>query len=182
MISKYYEQQVNRGKEFQNSNKTWNGYATLDYAKEIKKYIVKYDSKSLLDYGCGKGLHYIVNREYENQETTFDKYIGVSEIFKYDPCIDLFSKLPAPDQKFDATISIQALGYIPDEDIPWVVKLLMNHTKQFCFIGMVDPLKPIKQKKANILDPDAFKVTRSVDWYLEQFKGWEGSELVFYWL
>ena len=178
----YYEESINRGKEFQHSTKVWNGYATVDYAFEIKKYVIKHNSKSLLDYGCGKALHYSVPRNYENIESTFDRYIGIYNVFKYDPCVDAFSIIPNDDQIFDATISIQALGYIPDQDIPWVIEFLMRHTKDFCFIGMVDPLKPIKQRKADILNPEAFKIIRTKEWYQEQFKNWSGSELILYWL
>jgi hypothetical protein len=182
MISPLYEQSVQRGIDFQNSTKIWNGHATVDYALEIKKYIDKYKSQSLLDYGCGKALHYVDLAVYSSTSTTFDKFINVSKIFKYDPCIKEFDTLPNKDMKFDATIAIQCLPYVPDDDIPWVIELLMHHTKDFCFVGNQHPDKPMKKKKLDLLDKDAFRVTRDINWWETQFKHWRGSELILHWI
>jgi hypothetical protein len=182
MKSNYYADSIKKGIEFQNSNKTWNGHATVEYASEIKKYIDKYKSQSLLDYGCGKARHYTDMMVYDSTPTTFDKFINVSNIFKYDPCIKEFDALPDKDMKFDATIAIQCLPYVPDDDIPWVIELLMHHTKDFCFVGNQHPDKPVKQKKRDLLEKNAFRVTRDINWWETQFKHWRGSELILHWI
>lgn len=180
--SEFYLDSVKRNTEFQINNKTWSGGSTLAYAEEIREYVKKHNAKSLLDYGCGKALHYEDNSlvSFEGGQT-FDKFLGIDSVYKYDPCVEEFSVLPPLTEKFDAVIMIQALGLIPDQDIPWVVNLLMQYTKGFCFIGNKDPAKGIKPKKQALTNFPGFSVSRDRIWYENQFKNWKGSELIFSW-
>ena len=57
-MSPYYEESVKLGTEFQRNNKNWAGYDVVKYQKLIKDLVVRYDAKTILDYGCGKGLQY----------------------------------------------------------------------------------------------------------------------------
>ena len=92
MKSNYYDKSVELGTEFQkNNSKNWAGYDTVKYQKQIKDLVVKYNAKTILDYGCGKGLQYTELLPYalsdeEPELTTFDKWLGVT-FYKYDPCI-----------------------------------------------------------------------------------------------
>jgi len=180
--SEHYQESVRRNTEFQSTNKTWNGGSTLGYAHEIKELVKKYNAKTLLDYGCGKALHYEENSPIKfDNGVTFDKYLGIEKVFKYDPCVEKFSILPPVDEKFDAVMMIQAIGLVPDKDIPWVVELLMQHTKSFCYIGNVDPGKPVKHKKRILTQIPGFDEPRDRQWYENHFKNWSGSDLIISW-
>ena len=93
MKSNYYDKSVELGAEFQKNNPNiWAGYDTVKYQKQIKDLVLRYNAKTILDYGCGKGLQYTEPLPYalgdeEPEWTTFDKWLGV-EVYKYDPCVE----------------------------------------------------------------------------------------------
>jgi len=181
MPSKHYQESLNNNIAFQKTNKSWAGKSVGGYASSIRQLVDEYQATSLLDYGCGKGLQYTRPTVYKgtNVEQTFDQYLGISNVYRYDPCVEHHNQLPSADQKFDAVILTQVLPFIPDDDIHWVKDLLMSYTGKFCFIGNYDPVRPVKQSKQALMDPKYFRVQRTMDWYYDQFADWTGSAL--YW-
>lgn len=184
MKSDHYDLFVAAGREFQKNNKTWDGGATLDYATHIKKLFDEHQCKSLLDYGCGKALHYekgsVFNFGTDIEPLTFDEYLGATSVFKYDPCVDHFSTLPPAGSKFDAVILIQCVGLIPDADVHWVRDLVMRYATKFVFIGEKELGTVVKQKKVLLPDmPEYKKEVRNAAWWDEKWRtDWEGAELV----
>jgi len=180
-FSAYYHELVNISAHYHAGHKTWNGFSQLAYVNDIKALVEKHNANTLLDYGCGKGQQYIEKLEYTPRVfQTFNEYVNVESFYKFDPCWSEFKKPPPETQKFDAVIMIQAIGFIPDQDISVLKNILMNHTTKFCFIGEnYSSYGKVKAKKANNLDPAYFKEVRTPDWYKEQFSDWTGSELIF---
>jgi hypothetical protein len=180
-VSSFYNLSVEQNSNFQKASKTWDGFHSFDYIKQLKDVFNHFNVKTLLDYGCGKGRQYAEKRIYEEgtEPMTFDQYLGV-DVYKYDPCVDSFKIPPAPGQKFDAVILIQVLPYIPDDDINWVKDVIMSHTDKVCFIGQIDCKFPISRKKQNLLNPEWFKEKRTNDWYFEKFSNWNESKLVWW--
>lgn len=183
MPSAYYSQSVELGKQFQLNNSSWGGDDCKNYHNQIRVLMDKHNAKTVLDYGCGKG------RQYQNlvpfglptgQNTnpmTFKTRINAESVYCFDPCIKEF-ELEPEGRQFDAVICTQVLGSIPDADIGWLRDKIMNYATKFVFIGLHNPIKPIKSKK-KIYDPAYVTYPRSVEWYQEQFKDWSGSKL--YW-
>jgi hypothetical protein len=184
MKSDHYDLFVAAGKEFQKNNKTWNGGSTPEYAPYIKELFDKDQCESLLDYGCGKALHYEKNSVFnfgtEENHLTFDEYLGAKTVFKYDPCVDHYSTLPPEGTKFDAVILIQCVGLIPDADIQWVKNLVMNYATKFVFIGEKAYGTNVKSKKIMLPDQQQYKSeTRDSGWWDTKWRdGWTGPELV----
>jgi len=180
MYSNRYYQIVESVKKFHKENKTYSGGGTLRYAEDIQKLALAHNPSSLLDYGCGKGLQYEPGSiiSFGKDLVTFDKFIGVSSVYKFDPGIPQFEEPPPAGSKFDAVIAIQSLTAIPDADMPLIVNQLMSMTTKFCFIGT--NLKSGKSKKgiSSKHDPDFIGNRLDPDWWHEQFKDWHGSELV----
>jgi hypothetical protein len=183
MPSEYYQKSVEIGKQFQLNNSSWGGDDCKNYHNQIRFLMDKYDAKTVLDYGCGKG------RQYENlvpyglspdritEPMTFQTRINAKSVYKFDPCVAEFEVEPV-GQKFDAVICTQVLGSIPDVDMDWLKEKLMGYATKFVFIGLHDPYKPVKSKK-RMYDPTWITYPRSVEWYQEQFANWTGSNL--YW-
>ena len=182
MFSQEYYHRVEGVRQFHLQNKTYSGGGTLAYADEIKALAQKHNAKTLLDYGCGKGLHYepgsIINFGTNNQ--TFVEYLNLTSVYKFDPCVEKFEVYPPLDSKFDAIIAIQALSAIPTEDLSIVIDHLMRMTTKFCFIGT--NLKLGKKKKRGTEIEQAYTAEElertDQDWWTEQFKNWVGSELI----
>jgi len=183
MPSTYYLESVELGKKFQKENSSWGGNDCKNYHNQIRVLMDKYHANTVLDYGCGKG------RQYENmvsfglphdrvtEPMTFQTRINAESVYKFDPCVEGFDVEPL-GQKFDAVICTQVLGSIPDDDLSWFKDKLMNYATNFVFIGLHNPTKPAKLKK-RIYDPKYLTHERSVEWYQERFKDWQGPEL--YW-
>jgi len=183
MPSTYYLESVELGKKFQKENTSWGGDDCKNYHNQIRYLMMKYNAKTVLDYGCGKGRQYeeFVSYglpEYQVSEPmTFDTRISAESVYKFDPCVEKFDIEPL-GQQFDAVICTQVLGSIPDDDLGWLKDKLMNYATKFVFIGLHNPTKPPKLKK-RMYNSTYLSYDRSVEWYQEQFKDWQGPDL--YW-
>ena len=183
MPSSYYDQSVELGKQFQLNNSSWGGDDCKNYHHQIRVLMDKYNAKTVLDYGCGKGRQYInllpygLLNDQVTEPMTFQTRINAESVYKFDPCVKDFEIEPL-GQKFDAVICTQVLGSIPDVDMPWLRDKLMNYATKFVFIGLHKPDKPVKSKK-RMYDPNWITYPRSIEWYQEQFSNWSGPDL--YW-
>ena len=186
MPSEYYEESVRRGTEFQQQNKSWAGYDVVKYQKCIKDLVDRYHAKTLLDYGCGKGLQYKERLPYGgsaghglplDQWQTFDQYLGV-DVYCYDPCVAGFETLPPPGTKFDGVICTQVLNSIPDADMTWVRELLESYTDKFCFVG-INFQREAKGKKS-LYNSEYFQVPRTRQFFKSHYQDWRSGDL-FWW-
>ena len=88
--------------------------------------------KSILDYGCGKGL--LVR-------TLAQKYPTI-KVYGYDPGVQEFENLP--EDKIDFVINTDVLEHIPQEELPETIQLIsclsrnvffhLNHTKAIAIL------------------------------------------------
>jgi hypothetical protein len=187
MTSSYYNESVRLGREFQEQNKSWAGYDVVKYQKKIKDLVDRYNARTILDYGCGKGLQYqerlpyggSVGHELPEQEwKTFDEYLGV-KVYCYDPCVAGFEQLPPEGTKFDGVICTQVLNSIPDADMTWVRERLESHAEKFCFIG-INFQREAKGKKT-MYDPAHFQQPRTRDFFRSHYQDWTGGNLFWWW-
>lgn len=180
MVSSYYSQQVEVGTKFQAENKSWAGLDTVKYQKQIKDLVTRYNAKTLLDYGCGKGEQYrqLLPYESEQKRQTFDDWLGVT-VYCYDPCVPEYSQLPPVGTRFDGVICSQVLGTIPDDDLPWVAKTLESYTKDFCFISL-NYQRPPKGKKL-MFDPEFYRAKRTREYFKSHFVNWQQGDLFWWW-
>jgi SAM-dependent methyltransferase len=186
-VSSYYDESVRLGREFQESNKSWAGYDVVKYQKQIKDLVYRYGARTILDYGCGKGLQYQEPLPYggsagvdlpQDQWQTFDQYLGV-KVYCYDPCVAGFEQLPPEGTKFDGVICTQVLNSIPDDDLPWVRDLLQQYASKFCFVGL-NFQREAKTRKT-MYDPAYFQQPRTREFFRSYFDNWSGSDLFWWW-
>jgi len=184
-ISSYYLESVEIGRQFQQQNKSWAGYDVVKYQKKIKDLVDHYGARTILDYGCGKGLQYKEKLPYgggagielpQKQWQTFDQYLGVT-VYCYDPCVEGFETPPPADAQFDGVICTQVLNSIPDDDMTWVRNTLEQHATKFCFIGL-NFQREAKAKKT-MYDPAYFRLPRTREFFRSHYQEWSGSDL--YW-
>ena len=183
MPSAYYLESVELGKKFQKENTSWGGDDCKNYHNQIRYLMNKYNAKTVLDYGCGKGRQYkeFVSYglpEYQVSEPmTFDTRINAESVYKFDPCVEKFDIEPL-GQQFDAVICTQVLGGIPDADMSWLRDKLMNYATKFVFIGL-HSVNILPKSKKRMYDARYVNYNRTVEWYQNQFKDWSGPSL--YW-
>ena len=82
-------------------------------------------SKTLLDYGCGKGLQY---SEWKHHEE-----LGVMPAL-YDPAVPEFEELP--EGKFDGVYSTDVMEHIPKEQLPEVFTHIFSKAERFVFLAI----------------------------------------------
>jgi hypothetical protein len=99
---------------------------TKNDTKYIRGLVIGTDSKTILDFGGGKGYQYSkykLHRSFNIEEQNIDIYdIGVPK----------YSKIP--NKTYDGVISTDVLEHIYEEDLDEELTLLFSKAKKFVFI------------------------------------------------
>ena len=114
---------------------TFPGKQLPTYARPIAAMIRNTRSRTLLDYGAGKGHQYeweitLDGQRYKN----IREYWGGVEIIRYEPALPGQDRLP--DQPTDGVLCTDVLEHVPEADLPWVVRELFAHANKFVFASV----------------------------------------------
>lgn len=112
---------------------TFLGYSLSKWIIKIKEIIRDSRSKSLIDFGCGKGFLY--KTKFKIDETEFENlsdFWNIKDIFLYDPGVEEFSTYPKI--KFDGLICTDVIEHIPESDIINFIDSLFKITNKFVFV------------------------------------------------
>jgi len=101
----------------------FSGFACVKQKYRIKKLIQHTDSKTLLDYGSGKGKQYSVKKLNEFWNVSIDCY---------DPYVKKFSILP--NKKYDGVICSDVLEHVPEEQLETTLKSIFYRAEKFVFL------------------------------------------------
>lgn len=140
----------------------FNGYCTEVYRYEINDIIEETNSKSILDYGCGKGFQY--------SKLKLDVFWNVL-VDCYDPGVSVFSKLP--NNVYDGVLCIEVMEHIPEEEVDNTLKNIFIKAKKFAFfsISLVYDKQSYKLKHKRLIDGSNVHVTiKSKEWWEERIK------------
>jgi hypothetical protein len=117
---------------------TFPGYSLPKQAPHIKRLIKATGTKTILDYGSGKGQQYWPQRMVDSDEGVdypdIKAYWGVAEIRCYDPAYPPFSELPTAT--YDGVICTDVLEHCPEEDIAWILDELVGFARKFVFANI----------------------------------------------
>lgn len=116
--------------------KTFPGQSLPPHAGRIKQFIDRFGAKTLLDYGCGKGLQYQPMKVNISDGRVFDsipEFWGVA-VTLYDPAYTPHSTLP--QGRFDAVISTDVLEHCPEDDVEWIVDELFTYAGKFVYANV----------------------------------------------
>jgi hypothetical protein len=163
-----YRQMHEHGELFLNikPEKTFPGLSLLPQAGRIKKLVDSTGSKTLLDYGSGKGAQYdLRNIELPGVAgiwPSIREYWGVEDVSCYDPAYTKFSDLP--QGTFDAVICTDVLEHCPEEDIPWILGELFSYANKFVFANVA--CYPARKKLPT--GENAHCTIRPHDWWMRK--------------
>jgi hypothetical protein len=155
MFSNKYKQTLSKSIEFHNKSVTWDGGGSYQYIKQLQEIIKQYNCKTMLDYGCGKGT------QYSGDELDFAQLIGINSYNLYDPAYEKYKELPVG--KWDLTVCLDVLPFIPEEDIDVVKNLMLSMTNTLCVVGLHSDLQARKSKKP-------FVCIKSEEWWEEKLQ------------
>lgn len=130
------------------------GQTCLSYAEPLQRLVKQRNPTSLLDYGCGKGDQYFVNRLHERLNCPMPTL--------YDPCYDPFKQ--KPEGSFSGVICTDVLEHVPEDDIEDVVREIFSFATDFVFIGVsVRPAAKILPNGEN-----CHATIRPIDWWVNK--------------
>ena len=98
-------------------------YTSRDAIKEI---LQAEGVKVLLDYGCGKGVHY--------SKVKMDEYWGLEQVFKYDPAYEPYAT--KPEGKFECVMCYDVLEHIPEDSIDYVLQDIFSSVERVALFKM----------------------------------------------
>ena len=119
------------------ASQTFPGKSLLPQVRSITGLIEATSAKSILDYGCGKGLQYRPAPLKVEGAGTFacvQDYWDVDLIYCYDPGYQPYSTRPAG--QFDGVICTDVLEHCPEPDLPWIVGELFAYARRFVFVSI----------------------------------------------
>jgi hypothetical protein len=116
---------------------TFPGQSLPPQAPNIRRLILETQSRSLLDYGCGKGQQYLPYRIADPMIGEFPdikSYWGVSDIRCYDPGYAPYTEMPTGT--YDGVICTDVLEHCPEEDVPWILAELFSYATKFVYANV----------------------------------------------
>jgi len=116
------------------------------YLNDIRQLINETGSKTVLDYGCGKGEQWD-NPAYGDGRLLAD--VLKVKVTMYDPGVPAFDA--EPEGQFDLVVCTQVLGCIPSEDIAWVAHRLRSFARKAAYVGERLADTPKKKLHAHML-------------------------------
>lgn len=112
-------------KEYHSHGDTYTGWSFKNGYKHVTNLISETNSNTLLDYGCGKGQQYHVDKLHEPW--------GIMPSL-YDPGVTEYENLP--DGPFDGIYSTDVMEHIPEQVIPSVFDWIFSNATKFVFLGI----------------------------------------------
>jgi len=141
--SKRYSDLISEYKDMHKSAEgMFNGRSLVKYIDIIKDYLEKNECKTLIDYGCGKGLLYTDDYELVTEKKKFYKsinkplpeYWNLTKHALYDPGHEEHSKLPIG--LYDAAICTDVLEHVPTSDLTWVLQEICSYAQKMVFLNI----------------------------------------------
>ncbi len=120
-MSERYRQLVEAGSD------NFQGLGIVQYAGQIERLIRKSGSRTVLDYGCGRGDQY---KEPHNIHLAWD----VDAPTLYDPAFASHDRLP--ERKFDAVLCSDVLEHVEAEGTDELVTRLFNYADKFVWASV----------------------------------------------
>jgi len=102
------------------------GVSIMPFVGDIADLVGEFQSVTLLDYGCGKGLQYSRDKIY--------KAWGNHAPTLYDPGVPALATKPTG--QFDGVISTDMLEHVPIDELDAVVTEIAAYAKQWVFLSV----------------------------------------------
>lgn len=100
------------------------GFQVMKYKDAIGALVRETNARTLLDYGCGKGLGYTVEKVHKEWD--------VSMPLLYDPYFPPYNKRPLG--MFNGVICLDVLEHVPEGDVPDVLADIFSYVDKFALI------------------------------------------------
>jgi len=119
------------------ADQTFDGRSLRPHVGNIRNIIEVLGSKTILDYGSGKGQQYQPWTIATPDGQTFPDIKAlwnVDEITCFDPGHAPFDSLP--EGRFDGVVSTDVLEHCPAGDIPWIIDEIFSFAEEFVYLNV----------------------------------------------
>ena len=142
------------------------GISIRRYVDRIKNLIDLTETKTMLDYGCGKGLQYTDSKLMaKHGGFPQDKWGILPEL--YDPAVEKYNVLP--EVVYDGVICTDVLEHVPEESTDFVIESALSKATKFAFFSIATYLgRDIKEILPNGEQPHI--TVKTPEWWTEKFK------------
>lgn len=132
------------------------GHSIVAHVDEIDNLIRKSGSKTILDYGCGKGEQYSIRKLH--------KFWGVEPTL-----YDIATYPEKPEGTFDGVICTDVLEHVPEELVKDTIAELFSYARKFVFMSICT-----RDAKKTLPDGrNAHLTVRPQQWWLSIIYGLE---------
>lgn len=125
-LTPIYRELADKGANF------W-GHNIVQHERMIHKMIARTGSRTLLDYGCGRG---------DPWASGWAAKLGVDSVALYDPAFPQHDKLP--EGTFDGVLCSDVLEHVPKDEVTALIAMLFN--KAECFVWASVCCRPAKKR------------------------------------
>lgn len=138
--------------------KVYMGNFTIYHASRIKLFLEKFNCKTILDYGSGKGEQYYKDNLHVN-------YFNNILPSLYDPGVKDLNVLP--NGTFDLVICTDVLEHIPENLLPSVVNEIYSKANKCVYLG----INNTKHGISNLPDGRCVHLTtKRGEWWINKLK------------
>ena len=148
----------------------YTGIGAFRHRTTLRQLIRETDSKTVLDFGCGLGIH-LVMRDHEKlfaktgvYAETWAEALGVERVDGYDPANKEYATFPT--QTYDCVYSVDVAEHLSEEDVPWIITELFSLTIKCLFVTIA--LVPAKKNLPN--GENAHITMKPREWWLGHFE------------
>jgi FkbM family methyltransferase len=119
------------------AEETFPGSSLFAHLARVKRLIESTGSKTILDYGAGKGMQYRPQKIAIDGRHVADgvaEYWDVDEVRCYDPGYAPHSALP--EGRFDGVVCTDVLEHCPEEDLAWILDEIFGYAQNFVYLNV----------------------------------------------
>jgi len=149
-------------KEMHLDESIYPGDSLKEHVIFLKDLIKQYNPETLLDYGCGKGNQYFIDK-------THIQYFNGIMPFLYDPAVETHNTLP--DKPVDGLFSTDVLEHIPEEELEAVFKEMYSLSNKFVYHGICTI--PAIAKLPN--GENAHVTVKPVEWWVDKISNYSNK-------
>ena len=122
-------------KELHKEEGKFRGISLVPLVPTLINVIKENNCKTLLDYGCGKAIPYS-KKECKSigLKKPVQELCNLDSFDLYDPAYPKYNKLSK--KKYDIVVCTDVMEHIAEQDIDWVLKDILSHSKKTVFLNI----------------------------------------------
>ena len=122
-------------KELHKEEGKFRGISLVPLVPTLINVIKENNSKTLLDYGCGKAIPYS-KKECKSigLKKPVQELCNLDSFDLYDPAYPKYNKLSK--KKYDIVVCTDVMEHIAEQDIDYVLKDILSHSKKTVFLNI----------------------------------------------